>query len=376
MGKRAKQRNPRQRNPRQRHPKQRNPKQSNPLRPRASRVKKARAPRSGLPDWYYRVWRIRWDREPFTPTNPYDFDEDLSELEEKSAKEECEDSECECQFRDVHSEDEESERSYDGSNAEDYYDLKREREERKREVLKERLDKVREKERGFEFERSKEEEVRAAERSLRKVQKEGRTFHANPRSLAGEEFQLFCSDHIDHFYHSGFYDVKRVNFYHPDDKPVDDDSDGPDVKSGDDAGLMYGWLFLDLNAGCKFGPFFPPDSATFRPVKVESCDGKYKLSLDFLGNGYLKLRVSRNMVFMGWNGKSPAEFPPDGPAPEVFEFVGIWRDPEKEKAEREKMEMEMKKLREQRRPPSPKESWFELNHPMGAYYDRRYAVDW
>lgn len=338
-------------------------KQSNPLGPRASRVKKARARRVGLPDWYYRVWRLRWDREPFTPTDPCDFDEDLSELEEKSEEED-------------DSEDNESEESYNGSNAEDYYGMKRERDERKRQVHRERLHKERDKERRFEFERSKEEEARAEERSLREVQKERFSFPLGPPSLAGLEFQLFCSDHVNHFYHSSFYDSKFVQFFHPDDWRSDEDSDNPDVKSGDDAGLLYGTLFLDLKASCKFGPFFPPNNTTFRPVKVESCDGKYKLSLDFLGNGYLKLRVSRNMVFMGWNGKSPAECPPDAPAPEVFEFVGIWRDPKKEKAEREKMEMERKKLERQRRPPSPRESWFELNHPMGAYYDRRYAVDW
>ncbi|KAL2276607.1 hypothetical protein FJTKL_00779 [Diaporthe vaccinii] len=129
--------------------------------------------------------------------------------------------------------------------------------------------------------------------------------------------------------------------------PVDDDSDDPDVKSGDDTGLLYGTLFLDRNASCKFEPFFPPDNATFKPVKVESCDGKYKLSLDFLGNGYLKLRGSRDMVFMG-RDESPAIRPPDAPAPEVFEFVGIWRDPKKEKAERKKMERQRKELESQR----------------------------
>lgn len=364
-------------------------KQGTPLGPRASRVEKARAPRAGLPDWYYRVLALRWDQEPFTDTNPCDFDEDLSELQEESEdggegeseEEDCEcdgeDSECDCQFQDDgDSEDDESERSYDGSDADYYYELKEEREERKREMLEEQLDKERDKKRRFEFERSKEEEVRAAERSLRKVQKERRTFHANPRSLADEEFHLFCSDHVNHFYDSGLYETKFVDFFHPDDMQVDDGSDDRDVKSGDDAGLLYGTLFLDLNASCKFGPFFPPSNATFRPVKVESCDGKYKLSLDFLGNGYLKLSVSRDMVFKGWNDKSPAEFPPDAPAPKVFEFVGIWRDPEKEKAEQEKMEMERKEFRRQHRLPSPRETWFELNHPMGAYYDPRYAVDW
>lgn len=350
-------------------------KQSAPLGPRASRVEKTRAPRARrLPDWYYRVLRLRWDQELFGPKDSGDFDEDLSELEEsKEEDEDCEcdgeDPECDCRY-------DESERSYDGSDADYYYSLKEEREERKRENLVERLDK----ERHLKFEKSKEEEVQAAETSLRKAQKKGRISLGNPKSLAGQEFRLFCSDHVDHFYYYGSYEDKSVRFIHPDNMPADNGLDDPDVKSGDDAGMLYGSLYLDMDSACKFGPFFPPSNATFRPVKVESCDGKYKLSLDFLGNGYLKLRVSRDVVFMGWNDESPAACPPNAPAPEVFEFVGIWvekeKEKEKEQARREDMEMERERLEWQRRSPSPRESWFELNHPMGAYYDPRYAVDW
>lgn len=67
------------------------------------------------------------------------------------------------------------------------------------------------------------------------------------------------------------------------------------------------------------------------------------------------------MVFMDSYGASPEAPPPTAPA--VFDLIGIWRDPEKEKAERQKIEME----RRLRRSPSPRESWFELNHPMGAF---------
>ena len=83
---------------------------------------------------------------------------------------------------------------------------------------------------------------------------------------------------------------------------------------------------------------------------MKSDDGKYDLSFTFIGNGYLKLRVSREMVFT----ERPS--PPPPTAPEVFEFVGIWRSWEEEKAEQRK-----------RRPPSPRETWFEMTHPMGAW---------
>lgn len=50
-----------------------------------------------------------------------------------------EDSECGCQFK---YNNDKSERSYDGSDADNYYELKEEREERKQEKLQEQIDKV------------------------------------------------------------------------------------------------------------------------------------------------------------------------------------------------------------------------------------------
>ncbi|ROT42226.1 hypothetical protein SODALDRAFT_374580 [Sodiomyces alkalinus F11] len=312
-------------------------KQADPLRAGPSRVEKSRAQRDS---------RI-------LPMECYDFDEDLSELEEDNEQrddaeqlkeeegEDCEcrgrDPECDCQFEDGDDMDDESERSYDGSDADDYYELKEEREERKWEKLRERKEKDPEQQ----IERTKEEEVRAAYGSFRKAEKEHKTIPIE--SLGGQGFRLFCSNHINHFY-SDFYATKRVDFYNLD--GTDDGTDNPHV-------------YLDANANCSFGPFRPPNRASRRVVKVKSCDGKYELSFMFIGNGYLKLRVSREMVFMKPYGASSTAPPPT--APEVFEFVGIWRDREKEKAERQKMMVKI------RRSPSPRESWFEMNHPMGVW---------
>jgi len=78
----------------------------------------------------------------------------------------------------------------------------------------------------------------------------------------------------------------------------------------------------------------------------------------------LKLSVSREMVFMNpYSVSAPAHLPA---APEVFEFVGIWRDLEKEKAERQE------RMAKARRSPSPRESWFEMNHPMGWWHQSRH----
>ena len=102
--------------------------QPDPLRSRVSRVERDHRPNNKFPAWYYRVATpavISGEREIY----PEDFDKDLSELEEK----EVETSESDCD-----SEDEGSEKSFEGSDAEHYYELKDERQERKRELLEER----------------------------------------------------------------------------------------------------------------------------------------------------------------------------------------------------------------------------------------------
>ncbi|AEO57899.1 hypothetical protein MYCTH_2304632 [Thermothelomyces thermophilus ATCC 42464] len=335
-------------------------KQADPLQVRASRVEKSSHSQRGsrtLPAWYYRVRTVSFkeDRE----VHDYDFDEDLSEPEddkeqerddvEQSKKEEgcacgLDDPECDGQvdYNDNMGEDE-SERSYNGSDADYYYELKDKREERKQEKLRER----KEKEQQREIEKTKEDEVCAADRCLDTAEKGRETIPVGP--LAGQSFRLYCSDHVDYFY-SDLYGTKRVDFYH-----LDVNERNP----GDEADALYGDVYLDSNANCNFGPFRPPKRASRKAFKVKSCDDKYELSFQFIGNGYLKLRVSREMVFMKPYDASPPSPPPT--APDVFEFAGILRDWEKEKAERQE------RMAKARRSPSPRESWFEMNHPMGSW---------
>jgi hypothetical protein len=129
--------------------------------------------------------------------------------------------------------------------------------------------------------------------------------------------------------------------------------------------MLYGEVYLDASANCNFGPFCPPKRASREAFKVRSCDGMYELSFKFIGNGYLKLGVSWEMVFMNPDGESPQA--PPAAAAEVFEFVGIWRDREKEKTEQQE------RMKKARRSPSPREIWFEMNHPMGSWHQSRYS---
>lgn len=110
--------------------------------------------------------------------------------------------------------DEESERSYDGSDADYYYELKDEREERKRELLQRR----REIQQKLEFEKSKKDEVNAAYKSFKKASrraiKKGRTISID--SIVGQSFNLFSSDHVERFYYDTLYGSKYIDFYYLD----------------------------------------------------------------------------------------------------------------------------------------------------------------
>ncbi|EXJ95640.1 hypothetical protein A1O1_00762 [Capronia coronata CBS 617.96] len=234
------------------------------------------------------------------------------------------------------------------SDADYYYDLKEQWEGRKRAKLRER----KEQERQRDAEKTKEEEVRVAYKSLKTAEKKGTTVPAG--LLAGQSFHLFCSDHVDHFY-ADSNASKRVDFYLDDSEPR---KPGRHTQNpGDETDMLHGDLYLNSDANCSFGPFCPPKRASRKSFKVRSGDGKYKLSFKFLGGDYLKLKVSRKMVFM--NSYSTSSPTPPAAAPEIFEFVGIRRDLEKEKAERREM------LAKLRRSPSPRDTWFELNHPTG-----------
>jgi hypothetical protein len=195
---------------------------------------------------------------------------------------------------------------------EDYYQLIAQHEKRKQDR--------KEREQQLDMERAKEEEVRAAYMSLNEDEKASKITPS--RSLARQTFNLFCYDHVKHFYlqHDMFYyATKRVEFYHLDYS----DCLLPDgEKSGLKDDMLYGTLYLDCRACCDFGSLCPPEHASRKAIKMKSNFGKYELLFRFIGNGYLTLTVSRELVFMY----------PHPAAPQVFEFIGIWRHIQKERA--------------------------------------------
>ncbi|KAH6667237.1 hypothetical protein B0J14DRAFT_603019 [Halenospora varia] len=322
------------------------------------RVEKNRRPQKAhrpLPAWYYRIASLEYTRgrDPY----PEDFDEDLSELEESDEPDE---KECEC---DLEAEDKESERSYDGSDADNYYELKETRKERKRELLEQREGYEEEKEARIEYAKEKEEEVNAAYKSFKKARrrakKKDKTIPLD--SIAGQTFKLFSSDYAK-FWNPHLLDgTKYVEFYHPGDQGGFDFSQSAGKQVVTEERPVDGHVYFDAETGCSFGPFPLPTRARRKDVKIKG-DGKYDLSFNFFGNGYLNLRVPRDLL------KDTLVSP--STAPQIFEFVGILRDYEKERKERAEAREKATKNRPPS-PPSPRESYFDMNHFMGSWAQSR-----
>ncbi|KAK2802644.1 hypothetical protein FQN50_007252 [Emmonsiellopsis sp. PD_5] len=222
--------------------------------------------------------------------------------------------------------------SYNGSDADYNYELKADR--KKRELP---LYKMKKAQRSFD--RDRETEVQEICDSLRNAKQRQTPLG----SLLSQEFRLYSVDHVDYCYTSDWYDGSRsVEFY-------------PNNVNG----LRWpgkhicGSIDFDEDTEYDIGPCLPPEHAGLEESRWKSDCQKHEFVFQFLSNDHLKLKVPREALFT--NKEAPAD------APEVFKFVGIRRDREKE---REEWNLKRK------RSPSPKDSWFEMNHPMGWWSQR------
>jgi hypothetical protein len=249
--------------------------QSDPLRPHVTRVEKPwrqRPTRPDFPAWYRRICGTTWHRD----TRPEDYDEDLSELEPQKEEDECQydnenEEECDCYVED----DVESERTYDsgGTDVEEYYMMKDERNDRKRELQQRRKKKDVEKEHQIQLQKAKEEEVHAAWGQFKKTRRRGLKVdwnHTIPLpSIVYQRFKLFSADHADRLYSklcAPYFPSKEVHFFYM----CKDEDRGR-------LGRLYGEVHFDTCGDCHFGPFRLPTCARRRAVKIKSSDGRYDL---------------------------------------------------------------------------------------------------
>jgi hypothetical protein len=251
--------------------------------------------------------------------SPKAFDEDLSELGESDKSSEVGDEaecECDCGFEDVNDEDNESEKTCEGSEAAFYYEMKDCRRERKKSLLQERKTIEKEKESAMEISKSKEEEVNTAYTAFKKTQrrakKKGETIPLDfVLGRRGIVYDLFSTQHVEWLFLFSMYSTQRADFYYLDEChggfPPQDGEEGP----------MFGMIYINAEATCKYGPIAVPTQARRKTVKVIG-DETYELKFKFFGKKYLKLSVPRAVIDKG------IKLPPH--APETFDFVGILRD--------------------------------------------------
>ncbi|EGR45745.1 uncharacterized protein TRIREDRAFT_110751 [Trichoderma reesei QM6a] len=261
------------------------------------------------PAWYCRLVNLPQDHE----IEEHDFDDDISELREgeeesvnpdafsdgdSSHRCDCPSSdilECECDDDDddddAAPEEEmddgaESERSYQGSDADYYYELKEQRIQRKIDLRDLREEQERERRLHRELESEKEQEVREAYEAMLKEQKKGDAPRPRLASLSKAIFHLFSVDHIDYCYCYDLYlGTRYVEFYCLDEKGQTRIPDNTNVK-------IQGHVYLSDRTDCDFLPFAQPKRAGIKkrqfPTRGQDHDEPV---FQFISNKYLIMTV-------------------------------------------------------------------------------------
>ncbi|KAF4908660.1 hypothetical protein CGCVW01_v012201 [Colletotrichum viniferum] len=165
-------------------------------------------------------------------------------------------------------------------------------------------------------------------------------------SLLKRTFRLYCPDHVDHFW-TNLSSVKYIEFYFS----ISYD-DIINVKgAGGHKRYVEGHICLDAETDYHFQRIRSPSRPSRKKQVLQLTQDEGTLVVKFVSDEHLIVRVSRDLVFKG-HPRSKSEL-----ALEVFEFMGILRDVEREKDEK------LERLRK-RRGPSPGKTWFERAHPM------------
>ncbi|KAI1101050.1 hypothetical protein F4804DRAFT_317171 [Jackrogersella minutella] len=320
-----------------------------------SQEKKRTKSYADLPAWYHRIMRNTAYVCGEADLNPWDFDEDISEISETEEKpfvcrcEAMEDSELECECESDYESDK-SDQSYNEDDADLYYELKQERDERKQDLKEIREASERAKKKALQLHQNKVEEVRAAYEALKK-EKDGRgapiTFLEEPtwitdRKKSGRpapsgnfhcrSFDLFSVDYTKYFYGEGDYNQWRYLEFHGSDEDFDTGkhwrTKGVEMKKDE---AVEGDLYVNSSHSFAFAPFPVPKHASTKIYWSEPGKNEVKVGVQFVGQDYARMMISREFIEATQPGPLPASFP------EVFEVVGVTRDYAKRKAEFEEL---------------------------------------
>ena len=195
-------------------------------------------------------------------------------------------------------------------------------------------------------ERAKENEVRTAYQALRTAKNKGEPSIAFPTEL--KRYDLYCADHVE-FCPERQYSSRFVDFSHPWESDLGESDLGESEEECRETENICGHLHLGPDSSVEFDPFPRPKEANAKKIQLSCHDGEYQVSVRFIGDDYVTLLVSRDLVFIN-QARCPLN------APEVFAYVGISH--EKEVAETQRYHEESKT----RQPPSPRDTfWMRTN---------------
>jgi hypothetical protein len=310
--------------------------------PRSSPIPKPSLPRKELPAWYEHVSRLVASRELESENyglsdGPYpeDFDEDISELESESGfachcASDASDCECDLDERDFTDEDSV------------YAEYKEMREERQRELAELRKDQ----ERTIEYHKAREDEVEKAWTELKESRTQG--VEAQKLSLELAHFTIYSSEYVRSWDMAYDHGTSYIEIYSPDE--FDERTDNTQV---------VGHIYFDANITPDLEAFEVPKYAGLCSINIGVKGSDANVTVTFINQFLLKMVVPRSIAY-------PRSPPPN--TPELLEFVGISKNFENERTRQEKREREEAEARcRKQREVSPRESWFEMNHPMGSW---------
>ncbi|PTB66196.1 hypothetical protein BBK36DRAFT_4451 [Trichoderma citrinoviride] len=301
------------------------------------------------PAWYCRLVNLSQKRE----IEEDDFDEDISELRESDAPDEFSDGEsiqrcecpssdmldCECDAEDAAPEramddGAESGRSYQGSDADYYYELKERRIERKID-LRDEKERAEERRRLFrELDSEQEREVREAYEAMLEEQKKGDAPRPRLASLSRAVFHLFSVDHIDYCYDYDHYlGTRYVEFYCLDEK-------GQTISHDDLKVKISGHVYLNSSTDCDFLSFVQPKRAGIKKRQFPVRGQDHAPVFQFISSKYLIMTVRSDAKMVSGDIQQLGVTD----VPKELKFFGICMEREERKAYFEKTSGRFRRL--------------------------------
>ncbi|KAL7810594.1 hypothetical protein V8C26DRAFT_409834 [Trichoderma gracile] len=305
------------------------------------------------PAWYCRLVNLPQEYD----IEDADFDEDISVLhegEEESLDPDAFDDDesirrCDCassDMEDCECDDEEdaapekemddgaeSERSYQGSDADYYYELKEQRIQRKIDLRDLREKQERQRALTRELASEKEQEVREAYDAMVKEQKKGDAPRPRLASIANRLFFLFSVDHVDYCYNHDLYPSKYVEFYYLDNDCRRIITTNTDVE-------IQGHVYLDVNTECDFLPFVQPKRAGVKKRQFPIHQRDHEPIFQFINDKYLIMTVKSDSKMVASDiQRLGAEN-----VPKELKFFGIRMEKEERKVYMEKTSERFRRL--------------------------------